>query len=138
MLRAAVGEALAREMFDWSLEGVSFVRERIARHAIDAHWRDGHAHVAIKPRQVAELQAWQRELLDAYGYPTQWWDRERLRGVLASPRYLGGLYDPKSGHLHPLAYTLGLARAALAAGVALYEHSPVLRLERGARAWPSV
>ena len=133
VLRAAVGEALAREMFDWSLEGVSFVRERIARHAIDAHWRDGHAHVAIKPRQVAELQAWQRELLDAYGYPTQWWDRERLRGVLASPRYLGGLYDPKSGHLHPLAYTLGLARAALAAGVALYEHSPVLRLERGAR-----
>ena len=120
-------------MFDWSLEGVALVRERIATHGIDAHWRDGHAHVAIRPRQVAMLHAWQQELLDDHGYPLQWWDRERLRATLDSPRYLGGLYDPKSGHLHPLAYTLGLARAALAQGVELFELSPVVRLERGTR-----
>ena len=132
VIRGLVGDALARELFDWSLEGVALVRERIAKHGIDAHWRDGHAHVAIRPRQVRELQAWQHELLDGYGYPLQWWDRERLQAVLPSERYLGGLYDPRSGHLHPLAYTLGLARAALAAGVTLYEHSPVVRLERGA------
>jgi gamma-glutamylputrescine oxidase len=119
-------------MFDWSVEGVALVRERIATHGIDAHWRDGHAHVAIKPRQVTELQAWQADLLDTYGYPTQWWNRERLHAAVPSPRYLGGVYDPRSGHLHPLAYTRGLARAALAAGVRIYEQSPVVRLERGA------
>lgn len=126
-----VGPARSREFFDWSLEGVSLVRERIRAHGIDAHWRDGHAHVAIKPRQVAELQAWQEDLRENFGYPLQWWDRERLQSVLASPRYLGGLYDPKSGHLHPLEYTFGLARAALAAGVRIHEDSPVTGLHRG-------
>ncbi|KFN51529.1 NAD(P)/FAD-dependent oxidoreductase [Arenimonas composti] len=131
-IASLVGQALAKEMFDWSLEGVAMVRERIREHGIDAHWRDGHAHVAIKPRQVQELQEWQSELRDTYGYPLQWWDRERLQAVLPSPRYLGGLYDPKSGHLHPLEYTNGLARAALAAGVRIFEDSPVTALRRGA------
>ena len=132
VIRAAVGDALAKDLFDWSVEGVALVRERIATHRIDAHWHDGHAHVAIKPRQVAELQAWRQDLLDTYGYPTQWWDRDRLHATVPSPRYLGGVYDPRSGHLHPLAYTRGLARAALAAGVRIHEQSPVVRLERGA------
>lgn len=132
-IAALVGMETSRRLFDWSLEGVQLVRERIATHAIDADWRDGHAHVAIKPRHVDELQAWRRDLEHNYGYPVQWWDRDQLQAQLPSPRYVGALYDPRSGHLHPLNYTLGLARAALAAGVRIFEHSPVLSLERGAR-----
>jgi gamma-glutamylputrescine oxidase len=132
-IAALVGMESSRRLFDWSLEGVQLVRERIATHAIDAHWRDGHAHVAIKPRHVDELQAWQRDLADHYGYGVQWWDRDQLQAQLPSPRYIGALYDPRSGHLHPLNYTLGLARAAVAAGVRIFEQSPVLSLERGAR-----
>jgi gamma-glutamylputrescine oxidase len=115
------------------MEGVRLVRERIARHDIDAHWRDGHAHVAIKPRHIDELKAWQRDLADNYGYHLDWWDRDQLQAHLPSPRYIGALFDPRSGHLHPLNYTLGLARAAVAAGVRIYENSPVIRLDRGAR-----
>ena len=45
----------------------------------------------------------------------EWWERERLRAQLASERYLGALYDPRSGHLHPLEYTLrARARGAVA------------------------
>lgn len=130
VIRDQVGLEMSKRMFDWSLEGVQAVRERLRRHDIDAHWRDGHAHVAIKPRHVAELGAWQDDLLHHYAYPVQWWNRERLHSVLPSPRYLGGLYDPKSGHLHPLEYTLGLARAAIDAGVRIFEDSPVTRLDR--------
>ncbi len=132
-IAAMVGIETSRRLFDWSLEGVAMVRERIARHGIDADWRDGHAHVAIKPRHVDELQVWQRDLADHYGYDVQWWDRDQLQAQLPSPRYIGALYDPRSGHLHPLNYTLGLARAAVAAGVRIFEQSPVLSLERGAR-----
>ena len=70
-----------------------------------------------RPTEPAELKAWQRDLEESYGYALPWWDREQLQAQLASPRYLGALYDPASGHLHPLNYTLGLARAAVAAGV---------------------
>ncbi len=41
------------------------------------------------------------------------------------------MFDPNCVHLHPLKYALGLARAALAAGVRVYEHSPALRIEPG-------
>lgn len=130
-LERLIGFDDARRLFDWSLEGVRLVRERIARHGIDCDWRDGHAHVAIKPRQAEQLQTWRETLAGRYGYPLEWWDRDRLRGVLASDRYLGGLYDPHSGHLHPLNYALGLARAAETAGARIHEHSRVVRLEHG-------
>lgn len=132
-LEALVGRADARRLFDWSLEGVHLLRERIAQYGIDCDWRDGHAHVAIRPRHVAELTHWQRELAEHYDYPLTWWDREQLRATLASERYLGALYDTRSGHLHPLDYTLGVARAAVAAGVRICERSPVLRMEHGAQ-----
>ena len=132
-LAALLGREDARRLFDWSVEGVQLIHERRGRYGIDCDWRDGHMHVAIKPRQVVELQAWQRELEHDYGYPLPWWDREQLRAQLDSPRYLGGLYDVRSGHLHPLKYALGLGRAALAAGVRIFEHSPVLDIAHGPR-----
>ena len=132
-IAAMVGMETARQMFAWTLEGVQLVHERCARCGIDAQWRDGHAHLPIRPRQVRELQAWQRDLGDNYGYPLVWWEREQLRAVLASDRYLGALYDPRSGHLQPLAYARGLARAAASLGVQLFEHSPVRELVRGAQ-----
>lgn len=132
-IAAMLGLDESRRLFDWSLEGVRMVRERITKYGIDAHWRNGHAHVAIKPRHIEELKSWQRDLVENYGYDVAWWDRERLHSELPSPRYLGALYDPLSGHLHPLNYTLGLARAAVAAGVRIFEHTEVTALERGAR-----
>lgn len=132
-LESLLGRDDARRLFDWSLEAVDLIHERRAKHAIDCDWRDGHIHVAIKPRHVAELHAWQESLARDYAYPLPWWDRERLRSVLDSPRYLGGLYDARSGHLHPLKYALGLGRAALAAGVQVFETSAVRRIEHGPR-----
>jgi len=132
-IAAMVGREASKALFDWSVEGVELVKRRIAAHGIDAHWRDGHAHVAIKPRHVGELKAWQADLAGTYGYPVEWWDRDQLQAQLPSPRYIGALYDPRSGHLHPLNYTLGLARAAEAAGAVVHEGSEVTALRRGPR-----
>lgn len=130
-ISALIGPEDSRRLFDWSLEGIGLIHERCREFAIDCDWRDGHAHVPIKPRQVDELKAWQADLGDNYAYETQWWDAQTLRAQLASERYLGALYDPRSGHLHPLKYTLGLARAALSLGVRIHEGSKVLQLQRG-------
>ncbi len=132
-LESALGAADARRLFDWSIEGIELIHRRCARFGIDCDWRDGHVHVPIKPRQSVELLALQRECAERYDYPLEWWDRERLRAEVATERYLGGLFDPRSGHLHPLKYTLGLAAAARGLGVRIHEGSRVTRLERGAR-----
>jgi len=131
-LVAQVGREIAQRMFDVSTEALDLLRERVERHAIDCdlHW--GQMHVAIKPRHDTELQAWRDELAADYGYTSlRWLDRDAVRGLLATERYRGGLYDTRSGHLHPLNYTLGLAAAAEAAGVRICEDSEVTRLEQG-------
>ena len=131
-LVAQVGREAARRMFDVSVEALDLLKDRIARHAIDCdlHW--GQMHVAIKPRHETELKAWQEELARDYGYESlRWLGSDEVGGILATERYIGGLYDTRSGHLHPLNYTLGLAAAAEAAGVRIFEGSEVSRLEQG-------
>lgn len=130
-LEGLLGEADAGKLFDLSREGMRLLKARIQRHAIACDWRDGHAHVPIKPRQERALRAGVIDMAQRYDYPLQWWDRAQLREQLGSDLYLGAMYDAASGHLHPLAYAYGLARAALAAGVVIHEHSPVTRLQRG-------
>src|SRR5262249_34062684 len=58
-------------------------------------------------------------------------DTPEVEGLLATKRYCGGLFDGRSGHLHPLNYTLGLARAAQEAGVRIFERSRVQHLRQG-------
>ena len=130
-LERLLGPEQARLLVALSREAMDRLRGRIARHRIDCDWRDGHAHVPIRPRQERALRAGIVEMAQRYDYPLEWWDRARLRRELASDRYLGAMYDPASGHLHPLEYCRGLARAALAAGVRIYEQSPVVELVRG-------
>jgi gamma-glutamylputrescine oxidase len=132
-IAALVGLEISQRMFDWTLEGLELLHARCARFGIDAQWQPGHAHLPIKPRQVRELQAWREDLANNYGYALEWWPREQARAVLASDRYLGALYDARSGHIQPLSYVRGLARAALSLGVRILEHSPVRSLQRGAK-----
>lgn len=132
-LRAAVGREDARRLWDMSVEAVALVRERVRRHAIDCDLRDGQAHVAIKRRQETELRQVQQELETEHAYPSlRWLDRAALGAVLGTDRYRAGLFDTNSAHLHPLNYTLGLARAAEQAGARLFEQTPASHVDAGA------
>jgi len=131
-LSAQVGPDDARRMFDVSVEALDLLRARVERHAIDCdlHW--GQMHVAIKPRHETELKSWRDELAADYGYDSlRWLERDELRSLLATERYSGGLHDTRSGHLHPLNYTLGLAAAAESAGVAIHDRSQVISIGHG-------
>ena len=60
-----------------------------------------------------------------YKYDLEWLEGNSLMGQVASQRYLAGVKDQQSGLLHPLKYTLGLAKAAQEMGIDLFEESPV-------------
>ena len=127
----AVGLETSKQMFDWSIEGMDIIKDRCQQYAIDCDWRNIHAHVPIKPRHITELKKWQSDLSENFDYELQWWSREQLQAIMPNQRYLGALVDPRSGHLHPLKYTQGLAKAALSLGVQIFEQSKVLELVRG-------
>jgi len=132
-LERLLGPADARRLFDFSRDGMALLRHRLQHHAIACDWRDGHASVAISARQERALRHGMQALVERYDYPLQWWDKQELRSQLDSPRYRAAMFDAASGHLHPLAYALGLARAAERLGVVIHEASPVQALVRGPR-----
>jgi gamma-glutamylputrescine oxidase len=52
--------------------------------------------------------------------------RAEVQAKVDSAGFHGGLLDQGGGHLHPLNYALGLAQAARAAGVRVFENSRVI------------
>jgi gamma-glutamylputrescine oxidase len=131
-LTAQVGQGDAERLFALSVEGLDLTQSLIRTHAIDCDYRANHIHVATKPRHLQELAEWHRELEQGYGYRSvQLLNRDQLQAHVASERYLGGLLDTRSGHLNPLKYTLGIARAAEAAGAQIHEDSRVLGYQAG-------
>lgn len=126
-----VGAADARRIWDMSVEALSLMRELIATHHIDCDYVPGQMHVAIKPRQWAELQQWHEELHNVYDYRSvRLLNAPATRQLVASERYIGGLHDSNSGHLQPLKYVRGLAAAAEQLGVVIHERSRALRYQR--------
>lgn len=131
-LQAAVGIELAKRMWNISLEGVRLVRALIERYNIDCDLGVGHVEAALSPLQRDELLKSQRALQQDYEYhDLQMLERDELQSFVASPLYRAGLFDRGALHLHPLNYTLGMARAARDTGVRIHEDTPVTRLDTG-------
>jgi gamma-glutamylputrescine oxidase len=131
-LEREVGWEDAHRLFALSIEALDLTQSLIRDYAIDCEYHPNHVHVAVKPRHVEELKQWCRELHEDYAYRSvRMLDREELQDHVRSNRYLAGLIDTRSGHLNPLKYTQGVARAAEAAGAAIYENSEVLRYDEG-------
>jgi gamma-glutamylputrescine oxidase len=131
-LVAEVGRENARRLFAMSVEALDLTQSLIRDHGIECDYRPNHVHVATKPRHLEELRDWERELHDEYDYRSaRLLDRAELAEHVRSERYLGGLIDSRSGHLHPLKYTQGLARAAEAAGARIFEQTTALGFAEG-------
>ena len=131
-LAAQVGREDAHRLFDMSIEALDLTQALIRDHRIDCDYKPNHVHVATKPRHLGELDEWVRELHGEYDYESaRLLDRRELEAHVRSARYLGGLIDTRSGHLHPLKYTQGLARAAGQAGVRIFENTQALHYEEG-------
>ncbi len=134
-VRRWLGPDDAGKLFALAAEAKAIIRERSLRHRIDCELSWGYFHGAPKRRHLEALRAQQAELAEAYGDQ----DTRLAEGAdavsqyVASPAYLGGLYEGGAGHLHPLKYCLGLARAAEAAGVRIFEGARALELDPGPR-----
>lgn len=132
-IAAQFGAEDARRAWQISLDGLDLLQRRIADHGIDCDYSPGYLHLAVNARKARALAASAEELARRYGYPMQAVGARDIGDWIASERFHSGVFDPRSGHLHPLKYCLGLARAAQAAGVAIYEQAPVTGVERGAQ-----
>jgi gamma-glutamylputrescine oxidase len=121
----------ARRIWTMSVEALDLLRERMAEHRIDCDWQDGYLGLATTARKGRELAQWAQRIETVYGYPLKRIGPGEIGRWIASRRFHSGVHDPRSGHLHPLKYTRGLARAAAAAGVRIHEGTTVQSLRQG-------
>ena len=130
-IEVQLSAADARRAWDISVEALQLLRARIDKHAIECDYVPGHLSLAVNARKARALEAWVNHVARAYGYPLQSIGTAEVGNWIASERFRAGAFDPQSGHLHPLKYCLGLAAAARAAAVQLFENSAAIQIERG-------
>jgi gamma-glutamylputrescine oxidase len=123
----------ARRVWDMSIEALDLMRQHIREFDIECDWRDGNLSVATSDRKARALHAATQRMAEVYGYPMREIGSAELPQWIDSPRYRAAVHDPRSGHLHPLKYTRGLARAAAALGARIHESTEVVRLVEGER-----
>ncbi|MEL6577872.1 MAG: FAD-binding oxidoreductase, partial [Pseudomonadota bacterium] len=128
----AVGSEDAAKVLALGLEANRLVRDLVAQHAMDVELADGILEAAWRARDAADIDAFLEHMATAYGYERLVaYDRAEMASCLGTDRYHGGVLLQDGGHLHPLRYALGLARAADGAGARLYERSLVTAVRPG-------
>ena len=129
-----VGSDDARRLWDMAEEAKAIVKERVHRHDIRCALKPGLVNAAWKPAHLPAMAKGADHLREVYGYPhIRVLGRDELAAAVGTEVYHGGTLDSGAGHLHPLNYALGLARAAEAAGARLFENSRVTALNREGR-----
>ncbi len=133
-LIARYGQGEARALFALALEARSLTLDLIQRHAIACDLKlTGHLAAAAKSSDMDHYAKEVDALMHVMDYPHAILvSKADMASELASPGYHGGLIDKLGGHYHPMNYTIGLARAAEAAGLTLHEASAALRLTQTA------
>ena len=118
------GIELAQQLFALSLQARSLILDLINRHNIHCDLKlTGHLSVAASPADVRSMQEEVEFLHERMKYPHVRFLDARATQAEVAAEYFGGIVDELGGHLHPLNYTLGLARACEAAGVRIFEHT---------------
>ncbi|MER5610360.1 FAD-dependent oxidoreductase [Micromonospora tulbaghiae] len=120
-----------RELERLGRENLDAIAATVAKYDIDCDLeRTGELAVAVEPYQLDGLAA-DAALARRYGHDVRLLDRDEVRAEVASPTYLGGMWDAdRVALLDPAKLAWGLRRAALDLGVRVHEHTRVTGLAR--------
>jgi len=115
-----------------SEEAVAEIGLFCARHGVDAQYRnDGWLWSATNPSQRG---AWQHTVaaLESVGEcPFAELGSPEVSALSGSAHHLGGVFEQSAATIQPALLVRGLRRVAIAEGVTLREHSPMVAVERG-------
>lgn len=131
-IRHQFGESVEDLIWEMGWQGHKIIEARIEKYAIHCDYKPGYMEVALRPRQVRELEedieTYQRRGL---GDDVRLISKTELPDIIGTDTYLGGLINNKNGHLHPLNLCVGEAQAAAGLGVRIFEGTKVLDIHYG-------
>ena len=114
--------------WDAGIEAVSIVKNRIKKYNIKCDLQMGYVYAALHKRHLNELHEMQKEWSNL-GYKNLkiLENNDTIKQYVNTNKYVGGLLDTGSGHLHPMKYLQGLAKAAKGLGVKIFENTKVVK-----------
>ncbi|HTB36307.1 MAG TPA: FAD-binding oxidoreductase [Reyranella sp.] len=125
----------ARNLYAQSQRGVAIVRTAMDElDRPDIRMGSGKLTVS-RTDQGAGFADRTRALAERLGASFEPWETDRVRAVIATPRYHQAIHDPQSFHLHPLNFALALAHDIERRGGKLYERSDASGLQRQGAVW---
>ncbi|MBD3765513.1 MAG: FAD-binding oxidoreductase [Rhodobacterales bacterium] len=131
-LEAMAGHGAARALWDMGQDAKTLVRRLIEDHAMPVTFHPGIAHACWHDPEVTHARHMAEKLARDYGYDQiEPLDRAGIGRLIGSRVFAGGDIDRGAGHIHPLNFALGLARAAAAAGAVIHEGSEVTHIDPG-------
>ena len=132
---SVAGEAETRAEIAQNRFAIAFAADAAAEYGMAAHTFDpsGKINAAATERGMT-LNANYGRSLKSIGEEHRFLDAAEMRELTGSSYYLGGLYTPGTMMIQPADYIRGFA-AGLFSKVDMFEHSPVLNLERTGGTW---
>lgn len=123
-MESRYGELITHQAHDQAEEGMQQIRDWIDEFGIDCEKQDGVICVSLSEGGMrSQLEKMERE--KAYwGDSVEPMDAATLKKNIGSSFYMGGLHDKQAFHINPMKYVVGLAKAAAARGVRIYENTP--------------
>ena len=129
VLEEKLGREWAHRLWTLAEDSVATVKSLITDHKIDCNLTPGVIQAAWKKGEIDWMKEEVEHMATEYGYDQlKFIPHKDILEQVGTTRYHGGLLDKGAAHLHPLNYALGIARAAKAKGVTIYEHSPVSKI----------
>lgn len=123
-------ENIARKFWDLSVESVNLFHDLCTKHAIECDFSSGNMACATSASTLADLNH-HVDIVESYGEPVyERLDKASTQHKSGSCAYVGAILSQNAGHINPLKYVLGLAKAAAKAGVSIYEQSRVTSIVR--------
>lgn len=120
-----IGLPAAGALWELSQSGVQYIREAIADIGdIGIIEGNGWLHVSKWWPDADRILA-RVGLLGEMGIRVEAWQTDRVRDALRTNHYFGAIHFPDGFQINPLAYALGLASAAVQAGVRIFENTRV-------------
>ncbi|MCO4812605.1 MAG: FAD-binding oxidoreductase [Gammaproteobacteria bacterium] len=118
--------ARSRQLWNFAELAKQEIKNRVEKHNIPCDLQKGQLVGVHKKSYLGWAQQLADALTERYDYPfCRALNAQETYEYVATNDFIEGLYDTEALNLHPLNYTLGLARGASDAGVRIFENSRV-------------
>ena len=134
-LRKVLGIERAKNLIQRQTSGANIAAEYIQKYQIDCEWRqNGYFEGALIKSRLSLLQK-KAESYAEVGCPSILITSEQAKKLTGSDRFFGGWLLKSGGHLNPLSYARGMARAVLQEGGLIFTESKVDEVEQINNGW---